>query len=642
MNKTLSPIAFGALLSFLCVSQVWSETIPGIFSTGVDNAGELLGSGEPELHYQLIESPDAGYPGPEVVTLNPGFPVGPWLEEGPDSRWIAPRAEQGIGNEPGVYVYRLTFGLAGFDPDTVVIRGRWSMDDGGPDIRLNEESLFFSGSGFQNWADFEISEGFQAGENTLDFEVSNGGDSRNPTGLRVHIESATGDLLDGAAPSLVIQPEGGRVIEGDSFTMAVTAAGTPPLAYAWEKDGGAVDGVDQSQWTLDDLTEEESGTYRVTVSNGFGSIVSDPVDLTVLRSISGLFGTGLDEQGSPLADLAVDPHFRIVENPDGASMDAIVHDTSIWPLVEGPWLGLTEGSRWIGPRGDTGAAAGGTYVYRTEVDLTGLEPSTAKLLGSWASDNATVDVRLNGASLGLKNEAGFGAFNTFVIEDVPFITGVNTLDFVVNNAGAGPTALRIENLKGGAEPATGGGKAPEILVQPEDTEALVGESVRLVVLADGTPPLSYEWRRGDEVVGQEPELLLPEVLPGLEGEYVATVTNGEGTVTSDSATLSILEPIPGLFNTGVDETGAPLEDFEPDPHFKLISDPNEEGLEAIVLSSTAFPIVEGPWVPNNERSKWIGVREDNNGPVGDYVYRISFDLAAFDPEKVFVEGEWGS
>ena len=36
------------------------------------------------------------------------------------------------------------------------------------------------------------------------------------------------------------------------------------------------------------------------------------------------------------------------------------------------------------------------------------------------------------------------------------------------------------------------------------------------------------------------------------------------------------------------------------------------------------------------------MQPDNNGPAGDYTYRLTFDLSAFDPENVFIEGAWAT
>lgn len=83
------------------VLPVGGAPITTLFNTGVNAAGEPLGAEAVDPHYTLVESADPEYPGPQVYTLTAGFPVGPWLAEGPASRWIAPRPQQGTGNAEG-------------------------------------------------------------------------------------------------------------------------------------------------------------------------------------------------------------------------------------------------------------------------------------------------------------------------------------------------------------------------------------------------------------------------------------------------------------------------------------------------------------------------------------------------------------
>jgi hypothetical protein len=88
-----------------------------------------------------------------------------------------------------IYVYRTTFNLAGLDPNTASISGRWSIDDYGNDIYLNGvRTAVPSAQAFgqhEFFVPFTISSGFRSGLNTLDFYVFNGG---GPTGLRVEFD----------------------------------------------------------------------------------------------------------------------------------------------------------------------------------------------------------------------------------------------------------------------------------------------------------------------------------------------------------------------------------------------------------------------------------------------------------------------
>jgi len=423
----------------------------------VDDSGNPLGNAVLDPHYTLVFSSDEAFPGPDAFTLTPGFPVGPWLAEGPVSRWIAPRPQQGTGNNEGDYTYRTTFDLTGFDPAKARISGKWAVDNSGVDILLNGVSLgIFNTTGFGGFSDFTIESGFIEGTNTLDFQMNNAPAGVNPTGIRVEL-TGTVEVAD-EIPYVIDGPDPLTVIVGEAITLAVTADGTPPLSYRWQRNGTNVENGSEATLNIPAATTLDDGAYTVIVSNGVGSVTNTPIAVNVLNPIPGLFNTGIDASGLLVDDGGTDPHYVLVNNPDSGSPDAIIHDTFVFPIVGGPWLLADETSKWISPLFDTAGAASGNYRYRIEVDLTGLDPTTAFISGRWASDNEGT-LYLNGAATGIRNTSGFGTFTGFRISS-GFISGTNTIDFEINNAGAGYTGLRVDSLRGGARPQTVSGDIP--------------------------------------------------------------------------------------------------------------------------------------------------------------------------------------
>ena len=69
MKTLVSTIAISVLFPLIA----FAAPIPGIFNTGVDDDGNLLGNGAVDPHYEMTVSADFGFPGPEAVTLNPVF-----------------------------------------------------------------------------------------------------------------------------------------------------------------------------------------------------------------------------------------------------------------------------------------------------------------------------------------------------------------------------------------------------------------------------------------------------------------------------------------------------------------------------------------------------------------------------------------
>ena len=92
------------------------------------------------------------------------------------------------------------------------------------------------------------------------------------------------------------------------------------------------------------------------------------------------------------------------------------------------------------------------------------------------------------------------------------------------------------------------------------------------------------------------------------------------------------DPIPTLYNTGVNDDYELLDDLAPDPHYKLVVNPDSDVIHPFVVKSDEFPIP--PWLANGPDSKWLAVREGENanGINGNYTYRTSFDLTGFDLE----------
>jgi hypothetical protein len=176
----------------------------------VDATGTPQRDDAPELHYRLVGIGAAARV-PFVTTAAGGFPIGPWLEDNPLSAWIAPSpSTEGPNASDGAasYFYETRFDLAGLDPATAEIHGRWSTDNGGIDIVINGLTTGQANTTqFTAWTPFRITNGFVAGVNTLTFVVNNGAGETNasgPTGLRVEMSgTAVPDCLDvpGARPS---------------------------------------------------------------------------------------------------------------------------------------------------------------------------------------------------------------------------------------------------------------------------------------------------------------------------------------------------------------------------------------------------------------------------------------------------------
>lgn len=219
--------AVGTATSAVATVCVNLLPVPGIFGTGVDDAGQLLPNGVPDPHYILSASADTNYPGPDaVVVLDNQFPIPPWLASGPGSKWIGPRADQGPGNAEGGYTYTTAFDLSGVDLSRFKLMGQWAVDNLGLDILINGVSTGLTAGGFDSPVPFTISRGFVDGMNTLDFVTTNL-PPVGPTGLRVDLR---GYLT--LPPEVTVPPRLTLTRSGQNLILSWTPASICQRLYA--------------------------------------------------------------------------------------------------------------------------------------------------------------------------------------------------------------------------------------------------------------------------------------------------------------------------------------------------------------------------------------------------------------------------
>jgi len=107
---------------------------------------------------------------------------------------------------------------------------------------------------------------------------------------------------------------------------------------------------------------------------------------------------------------------------------------------------------------------------------------------------------------------------------------------VVSNAAATTATSNAATLT--VNPA--GPVAPSITTHPVSQTTTVGGSVTFTVVATGTAPLHYQWKKGATNVGTDSaSFTINSVVEGDAGSYTVTVTNSVSNVTSNAATLTV-------------------------------------------------------------------------------------------------------
>jgi hypothetical protein len=89
-------------------------------------------------------------------------------------------------------------------------------------------------------------------------------------------------------PEITAQPANQTVPSGSTVSLIITAAGSLPMTYQWNRngvdltDGGRVSGAKSATLSIAAARVEDAGIYFVVASNLFGSVTSLPVDVSVL------------------------------------------------------------------------------------------------------------------------------------------------------------------------------------------------------------------------------------------------------------------------------------------------------------------------------------------------------------------------
>jgi sugar lactone lactonase YvrE len=370
--------------------------------------------------------------------------------------------------------------------------------------------------------------------------------------FKVTVTNAAGSVTSAAAvltvvavpPSIVAQPVSQSVTDGSSATFSVVAAGTPPLQYQWKKNGVAVGG-DSATLTLNAVTLADTGA-------AIAVIVSNPSAIAATSSAALLTVT-------PRApSITTQPAAQSVQ--DGATATFSVVASGSAPLTyqwkkNGANIGGATGASYTTPAltlGDSGAAysvvvgnAASTTATSAAavVTVTAIAPSiTVQPVSQTVADGsvATFGVTATGSATlhyqWKRNGSNVGADNRIYTTPATALSDSGAVyTVVVSNTGSPAATSSPATLTVTAVP-------PTITTQPQSQTAAAGSTATFTVVATGSTPLSYQWKKnGANVGGSSASYTTPTLTPGDSGSsYTVTVTNSSGTpVTSSTATLTI-------------------------------------------------------------------------------------------------------
>jgi len=82
-------------------------------------------------------------------------------------------------------------------------------------------------------------------------------------------------------PSITGNPQSLTLTEGQSATFTVSAGGSTPLAYQWQRNLSNIPGATSSTYSIASVQTNAAGSFRCVISNAYGSVTSAAATLTV-------------------------------------------------------------------------------------------------------------------------------------------------------------------------------------------------------------------------------------------------------------------------------------------------------------------------------------------------------------------------
>jgi len=148
-----------------------------------------------------------------------------------------------------------------------------------------------------------------------------------------------------------------------------------------------------------------------------------------------------------------------------------------------------------------------------------------------SGDYLSYQWRLNGTDI-------FGATNSVLAMANPQVSDSGEYTVIVSNPVGTLNSLPAEVT---IRPVT-----PLLTGSPKDQVSFPGGSVMFSLIAEGPPPLSYQWKFNDTPIPSETNtsLMITNVGPAQLGAYSVQVTNQYGAVSSAPAQLTLLNPLP--------------------------------------------------------------------------------------------------
>lgn len=359
------------------------------------------------------------------------------------------------------------------------------------------------------------------------------------------VTSPTALLTISVPPTITTGPVSLTVTAGNPVSLTVSASGSAPLFYQWSKNGSSIPGATASTFTLGFANVSDSGTYTVRVTNSAGSVISSPAVLTVTPAS---FAPVIQSQPQSAKVAA------------GGSVTFSVGATGL-PTPDYQWSrngtalsGATSASLVLN---NLSPANAGSYTVRVSNSLGSVVSSAAVLTVTTPPSIVTQPASQTvtaGDTVSLSVVAtGTAPLSYQWKKDSNLIAGANasTLNFTpISLSDAGAYTVTVQNALGSVTSTVATltvqppYSPPKILTHPASQTVISGDTVTFRVVASGLPTPTYQWFNGAALIpgATDSSFSMSGVSIINSGSYRVVVSNSLGSLTSDSAYLTVLAP----------------------------------------------------------------------------------------------------
>lgn len=319
--------------------------------------------------------------------------------------------------------------------------------------------------------------------------------------------SAVANLAVYDRPRIVAQPQPVLALAGEDASFSVSVAGRPPFSYRWQRF--AVTRTNEllslnpvSVFTLRNVSLALTGNYSVVITNIVGASTSSITAPLILLA---------DTDGDRLPDSWETAYGLDPSNPADAALDSDGDGIS----------NLDEYRSGTDPKDKN------SYL---RIDRLNKSPGTASL-EFFAQSNRTY-------TLEFRESVGAGTWQT--LTNVMVRTEGRVEKVVDPYPEASGRLYRLVSPALVDRPV----KSPVILDSPDSVRALRGTPITLSVQASGVGRLRYQWYKQDQAISEATaaSLSFGSIAAADQATYTVKVTDDLGNVTSQPATLVVLEP----------------------------------------------------------------------------------------------------